>query len=71
MRLALGVCRKFCNFSFLSFKGNFMRTLLSIAVLLSMAAPAFANPNFVPEPESLSLLAVGAVGLLLALRRKK
>lgn len=48
-----------------------MRTLLSIAVLLSMAAPAFANPNFVPEPESLSLLAVGAVGLLLALRRKK
>jgi hypothetical protein len=48
-----------------------MRTLLSIAVLLSVAAPAFADPNLLPEPESLSLLAVGALGLLAALRRKK
>lgn len=48
-----------------------MRTLLSIAVLLSMAAPAFADPNPIPEPEALSLLAIGAIGLLVALRRKK
>lgn len=48
-----------------------MRTLLSIAVLLSMAAPAFADPSLLPEPESLSLLAIGAIGLLVALRRKK
>ncbi|MDP2433896.1 MAG: PEP-CTERM sorting domain-containing protein [Pseudomonadota bacterium] len=48
-----------------------MRTLLSIAVLMSAATPAFADLVFVPEPESLSLLAIGALGLLVALRRKK
>jgi len=48
-----------------------MRTLLSIVVLMSAALPAFADPNLLPEPESLSLLAIGAVGILLALRRKK
>lgn len=49
-----------------------MRALLSIAVLSVLAAPAFALPNpvNVPEPEILSLLAIGAVGLLLARRRK-
>jgi len=49
-----------------------MRTLLSIAVLLSASMPAFALPvNQVPEPETLSLVAIAAVGLLLARRRKK
>lgn len=48
-----------------------MRTLLSVLVLLSAAAPAFADPNLLPEPESLSLLAIGTIGLLVALRRKK
>lgn len=46
-----------------------MRTLLSIAVLFSISLPAFALPT-IPEPETLSLLAVGALGLLLARRRK-
>ena len=48
-----------------------MRTLLSIAVLMSTALPAFADKNPIPEPESLSLLAIGAVALLMAFRRKK
>jgi PEP-CTERM putative exosortase interaction domain len=46
-----------------------MRAFLSFALLLSAAAPAFAE--VVPEPESLSLLAVAAVALLVARRRKK
>lgn len=71
MSLAMGGCRKFCDFSLLPSKGHSMRTLFSIAVLLSVAAPAFADPNLLPEPESLSLLAIGAIGLLAALRRKK
>jgi len=48
-----------------------MRTLLSIALLMSAAMPAFADFNLLPEPESLSLLAIGALGLMVALRRKK
>jgi hydrogenase/urease accessory protein HupE len=47
-----------------------MRALLSIALLMSAAVPAFADFNL-PEPESLSLLAIGGLGLLVALRRKK
>ena len=49
-----------------------MRTLLSIAALFSAALPALAvAPHPAPEPEMLSLIAIGAVGLLLARRRKK
>lgn len=47
-----------------------MRALLSIVTLLSISLPAFAEPT-VPEPEILSLFGIGAVGLLVALRRKK
>ncbi|WP_186407660.1 PEP-CTERM sorting domain-containing protein [Candidatus Accumulibacter aalborgensis] len=48
-----------------------MRTLFSIAVLISASMPAFAIPtNPIPEPESLSLLAVAVVAMLVARRRK-
>lgn len=46
-----------------------MRTLLSFAILLSTAMPAFARD--LPEPGSLSLLAIGTIGMLVALRKKK
>jgi threonine dehydrogenase-like Zn-dependent dehydrogenase len=46
-----------------------MRTLLSVAMLMSVALPAAATQ--IPEPGSIALLGVGAVGLLVALRRKK
>ena len=36
-----------------------MRTLLSIAVLSALSAPAFAVVNTVPEPETLALIGVG------------
>ena len=51
-----------------------MRTLLSIAVLSILSAPAFAfvNPQPLPEPETLALIAVGLVGVLASrLRNKK
>lgn len=47
-----------------------MRTLFSIAVLISASMPAFAIPKPVPEPESLALFAVAAVAMLVARRRK-
>lgn len=54
------------------FKEISMRTLLSIAVLMSTAMPVFAGPTFpVPEPESLALIAVAAVAMIVARRRKK
>jgi hypothetical protein len=49
-----------------------MRALLSIAVLMSTAIPAFAAPVLnVPEPESLALVAAAAVAMLVARRNKK
>ena len=58
---------------FVPFKEFSMRTLLSIAVLMSAAVPAFAAPGpfNLPEPESLSLLAIAAVAMLAVRRRKK
>jgi len=55
-------------------KENKMRTLLSVAVLMSLAVPAWAvvdAVNFVPEPDTLGLLGIGAIGLIIAMRRKK
>jgi hypothetical protein len=46
-----------------------MRSLLSALALFAMSAPALANT--VPEPESIALIAVAAVGALVAFRRKK
>jgi hypothetical protein len=51
-----------------------MRTLLSTVVLSVLSAPAFAfvNPQPVPEPETIALIAVGLVGVLASrLRNKK
>lgn len=49
-----------------------MRALLSVAALLSIAMPAFAAPTFnVPEPESMALVAIAAVGMMLVRRIKK
>lgn len=59
-----------CVRSFLSFKGSSMRTLFSVIALFSVALPALARDNPLPEPGSIALLGVGAVGLLLALRKK-
>lgn len=46
-----------------------MRYFASAVVLFLSAAPAFARD--LPEPETLPLIAVGAVGLLFSLRKKK
>lgn len=49
-----------------------MRSLLSIAVLMTASVPAFAVATYdLPEPESLALVAIGAAAMLLAKRRKK
>jgi hypothetical protein len=48
-----------------------MRTLFSIAVLMSVAVPAFADVGRLPEPETLGLLGIGVAGMLIAMRRKK
>ncbi len=49
-----------------------MRKVLEIASLLLVAAtPALANPFLqIPEPETLSMVAVGAVAVVLATRQK-
>jgi Na+-transporting methylmalonyl-CoA/oxaloacetate decarboxylase beta subunit len=46
-----------------------MNRLFSAIILLSASASAFAAR--VPEPETLSLLAIGAVAFLVAGRKKK
>lgn len=58
---------------FFIFKEIVMRALMSVAALLSVAMPAFAAPvlNRVPEPESMALLAVAAVGMMIVRRIKK
>lgn len=53
-----------------------MRALMSVVALLSVAMPAFAaivpgQPSSVPEPETLALLAVAAVGMMVVRRIKK
>ena len=47
-----------------------MRTMLALAALYAASKPAFAVAPL-PEPEVLSLVVVGAVGLMLIRRRKK
>jgi hypothetical protein len=47
-----------------------MRKFLSASLLFSLAMPALAEANPIPEPETLSLLAVGVIGLMLARRSK-
>lgn len=54
-----------------TYKELIMRALLAISVLMSIALPAFADLNPLPEPETLSLLGIGVAGLLLARRSKK
>lgn len=46
--------------------------LIGLVLLLTQVSTAFAiTPISVPEPSSLALLGAGAVGLLLAKKRKK
>jgi len=47
-----------------------MRNLLSLMVLMSASASVFADPNVIPEPESLALFAIGAAALLFVRNRK-
>lgn len=53
----------------LAIKVILMRNFVSVLVMFLTAAPAFARD--LPEPESISLFAIGTVGLLLTLRKKK
>ncbi len=47
-----------------------MRKVVSVLLLALAVSPAFASIS-VPEPESLSLFAIGGLGMLLAHRGKK
>jgi hypothetical protein len=47
-----------------------MSKLASLLILSIASVPAFADFNLLPEPESLSLFAIGGVGMLLARHRK-
>ncbi|MDD2761872.1 MAG: PEP-CTERM sorting domain-containing protein [Methylomonas sp.] len=49
-----------------------MRKLASVLVLSAVVMPAFAGPTFqVPEPETFSLLAIGALAFFMANRNAK
>jgi len=48
-----------------------MRTLLSAAILSLASAPAFAQAAPLPEPSVLGLIGIGALAILVGLRRKK
>jgi len=48
-----------------------MQKIASFVILSLAAVPAFADFNLLPEPESISLFAIGVVGMLVAARRKK
>lgn len=48
-----------------------MRALLSTLILFALSSPVFAIGIPLPEPETLGLLAIGAAGAMLVLRRKK
>ena len=48
-----------------------MAKLFSALTLAMLAAPAFAEDATVPEPGSLALVAVGALAVYLARRKRK
>lgn len=48
-----------------------MRVAFSTVVLALLSMPAFAEPNAVPEPQTLGLVALGIAAALWAGRRKK
>ncbi|MEJ2653680.1 MAG: PEP-CTERM sorting domain-containing protein [Gammaproteobacteria bacterium] len=50
-----------------------MRRLIQLLVLLAAPMAAYAQPDTVPvpEPETLSLLAIGALAIVLARLRRK
>jgi hypothetical protein len=50
-----------------------MRTLTQLFVLFAVPMAAYANPDFVnvPEPETISLLGIGAMALMLSTLRTK
>jgi hypothetical protein len=62
-----------CGASFLStvVLESYLRAVVFASLLIVIAVPAFSDFNLLPEPESISLLSVGAIALLWALRRKK
>jgi hypothetical protein len=49
-----------------------MRTLIQLLILFAAPVAAFAQPDeIIPEPETLSLLAIGAVAMVLSTWRRK
>lgn len=50
-----------------------MRQFISLMLLAVATSPVFADasPTFVPEPESIALLGIGALALLIARRVNK
>jgi hypothetical protein len=48
-----------------------MRVLFSTLMLALLSMPAYAEPNTVPEPQTLGLVAAGIAAAIWAGRRKK